>query len=296
MKERESIWTTPAMLLALFVVGALASIAASIFVSGLVPVTMKAPSQTLGLVTMSVTCCAALLLLSRTLLHREGMTIRALGLVPSRQRFRELVAGFSVTTPFFLLVAVAQSASVGAAWEFQGAFGARAALAGLALSAVLVLVEELLFRGVALRYLRALYGDRGAVILSALLFGAYHLLQSGDWAMGAVFRFLMPTLGGLVFGWAAVRSKGLALPLGLHLGGNWVQASLASYVPVALSSSAAPIQSLWRIPITTADAFSLTAPDLLPHLPYLIALALTTVAIQVSLRLNPTAHVERTSS
>ena len=42
--------------------------------------------------------------------------------------------------------------------------------------------------------------------------------------MGWVFRLGMPTLGGLVFGVAMIRSGGLALPIGLHLGGNWVQA------------------------------------------------------------------------
>jgi membrane protease YdiL (CAAX protease family) len=41
----------------------------------------------------------------------------------------------------------------------------------------------------------------------------------------------MPALGGVVFGWAAVRSSGLALPIGLHLGGNRIQASVLSFQP-----------------------------------------------------------------
>src|SRR4029079_16572678 len=141
---------------------------------------------------------------------------------------------------------------------------------------------ELLFRGVALRYLRSLYGDRAAILLSGVLFGAYHLVQSQDWAMGAAFRFLMPTLGGLLFGWAALRSRGLALPLGLHLGANWVQSSIAGFAPNVLAD--APVHALWRIPISIDDVRVLTAPDIVPHLPYVIAMA---VAAAATWRLQP---------
>jgi len=278
MTQRQSKWSSPGMLLGLFVPGAGISLIVSVFAAGQVLEMTETASRNLGVVLTSAVLCSALLILSRTLLHREGESLCELGLVPQRSRLQQFGFGFMVSAPVFILVAIAQSMSVSAAWEFQGVLGARAALVGLATTALLALAEELVFRGVALRYTRALFGDRNAVILSALLFGIYHLVQSNDWAMGAAFRFLMPTLGGLVFGWAAVKSKGLALPLGLHLGGNWVQASVASFVPAGGQSSAVAVNSLWHIPITAADARSLSAPDLLPHLPYLIALTLTAAA------------------
>jgi len=258
-----------------FVVGASASLVISIFVAGLA-VGPNAVSSRSGLVLTNLVFVVSLVAVSRLLLHCEGATLRELGLFLARSRGREFAFGFVVSSALFMIAAVAQAVAVGAPLVFQGIPGIRAAVLGIGISTVLALSEELLFRGVALRYLRASYGDRGAVVLSALLFGAYHLAQSDDWAMGAVFRMATPIVGGLLFGWAAVRSGGLALPLGLHVGGNWVQSALAGFTPAA-TAAIEPVSALWRIPITVDDFRRLTAPDPLPHLPYLIALTLAAV-------------------
>jgi len=82
----------------------------------------------------------------------------------------------------------------------------------------------------------------------------------------------MPAIGGLLFAWSAVRSGGLALPIGLHLGGNWVQASVAVFAPH--SGTVEPIHGLWQIPISASDVQVLTAPDVVPRLPLLLAFAI----------------------
>ena len=273
---------SPAALLGVFVVGAMASLAASSVVVGATLGVLPAIGSTYTAVLISLVFSLALLALSRTLLRHEGASLLELGLVPTRERRQQFGTGFAISGLLFFAIAVAQAAMVRAPWELQGVPGIRAALIGVLLTGVLTLTEELLFRGVALRYLRSLYGDRAAILLSAVLFGAYHLVQSDDWAMGAVFRFLMPTLGGLLFGWAALRSRGLALPLGLHLGANWVQSSIAGFAPNVLAD--APVHALWRIPISIDDVRVLTAPDIVPHLPYVIAMA---VAAAATWRLQP---------
>jgi CAAX protease family protein len=217
---------------------------------------------------------ALLLGVSAWLFRQQGRSLADLGLPRNSARLRELGFGFLLSSTLFLGVVWAQSSVTGSAWEFQGAPGMVAAMRGLALVASMVLTEELLFRGVGLRALGGLVGQRHAVVLSALLFGGYHLVGSGDWAMGAVFRFSTAFLGGLLLGWTAVRSGGLSLPIGLHLGGNWVQASLAGFNVLAGADTSEPIQALWRIPITSADVRWLTAPDVLPRLPYLLAIPL----------------------
>ena len=275
-----------ATLLGVFAIGAAASFVASVFVAGSLTGMMPVASPVANVVLTSALLCAALLLLSRFLLRVQQLTLAELGLTPDGTRLRQVAVGFGITSVLFLAVAFVQSAVVDARWHFQGLPGIRAAVVGLGVAALLVLVEELLFRGVALRYVRALYGDRRAIVLSALLFGGYHLLQSGDWAMGAVFRFAMPVLGGLVFGWAAVRSKGLALPLGLHLGGNWIQSSVAGFGPVGPGAAT----TLYRIPISADDVRLLTAPDLPQHVPYLAALALTVAVTWLTLRPHGQRH------
>lgn len=274
----------PAALLGVFTLGAIASLAGSVFIVGVALGALPALRSAIYTPAMiGLMFSLALLAVSRQLLRYEGDGLSDIGLRVSRARFREFRTGFAVSSVLFLAIAVAQAIGVRAVWELQGGPGVRAALVGLLSAGVLALAEELLFRGVALRYLRAMYGDRGAILFSAVLFGAYHLVQSDDWAMGAVFRFLTPTLGGLLFGWAALRSRGLALPLGLHLGGNWVQASLAGFAPMAIPSDA-PVQALWRIPLSADDVRALAAPDIGPQLPYLVAVVLAAAVTSRLLR------------
>jgi hypothetical protein len=263
--------------LLLFLVGAAAGLTLAIAAGSAV---VGAIGPTRPLVAMAaINTLASMMLLAVTaaLLRFEGTSLRALGLPLDRRRFGELGAGFVVTAALFLAVAAAQSAMVGATWHFSGAGGVLRAAFDLPLVLSFVLAEELLFRGAALRSLRAIAGDRAAVGLTAVAFGLYHVLGTESWAMGAVVQFLMPAIGGLLFAWAAVRSGGLALPIGLHLGGNWVQSSVAVFGP-APSAPADAVAGLWRIPITAHDVQVLTAPDLLPRLPMLLAFAIAAAA------------------
>ena len=175
----------------------------------------------------------------------------------------EFGAGFVVSAALFAIIALVQAATVGADWVFDPIVGARAALLGLPLAFLRMFPEELLFRGYAFRQMWVLWGAPAALLISSLLFGAYHVIGSGYWGAGAFFLFAMPTLGGIVFSLAALRTGGLALPLGLHLGGNWVGASV-------LGLGSPEGSALWAAQIDAAQTEWLMAPDLLPRLPYLV--------------------------
>jgi CAAX protease family protein len=268
-----------------FILTAAAGLAFAVFAGAMVFGSMGPVRPIAGMALVSAIASTAMLLVTLGLLRQEGIAGAALGLPVNRRRVREFAIGFVVSVALFLAIAWTQSAMVGAAWVFQGAHGALAAARDLPLIASMVLAEELLFRGAALRYLRELFGDRRAIALSALCFGAYHLVGTQYWGMGAVFQFLMPTLGGLLFGWAAVRTNGLALPLALHLGGNWVQASVAAFRPLSAGSATDVVSELWRIPIGPSEAQLLSAPDLLPRLPFMLAVALAAVMTRQLLHL-----------
>ncbi len=141
----------------------------------------------------------------------------------------------------------------------------------------MVLFEELVFRGYALRVLRMRHGDAVAIVATAAAFGTYHLIGSQDWAMGLTFRFATSFAGGLLFAWVAIRTRGLAWPIGLHLGGNWVQASIAGFAP----TDASGVGAVWRIAIDAEQFAALTAPDLAARWPYLAGLGLTALAVAV---------------
>lgn len=92
-------------------------------------------------------------------------------------------------------------------------------LAVTALAAVLLapVFEELLFRGMLLRALQRRMAPPAAVVVSALVFGAVHLVDPGAF-------LVIPGLVavGIVAGMLAVRTGSLSQPILLHLGFNTV--------------------------------------------------------------------------
>lgn len=76
--------------------------------------------------------------------------------------------------------------------------------------------EELMFRGVILRRLSSVSG-RFAIIMSALIFGFMH---------GNLIQAILGTVMGLVFGYTAVKTNSLALPIAGHIFINTCAASV----------------------------------------------------------------------
>jgi len=79
--------------------------------------------------------------------------------------------------------------------------------------------EELAFRGYPLFRLRAVLGDWPALIIVALIFAAEHRLGGWDWGRAMYGA----GVGSLVFGMAALATRGLALPIGIHAAWNFGQ-------------------------------------------------------------------------
>lgn len=280
--------TRPLRPLVVFIAGAVIAVVVATTAGGMLAGMAGGLPPVTSAALVSAIICVLLLALSRILLRQDGVPLAALGLPSDLRRSRELATGFVVTAVCFGGAAWLQSRTVGAPWDFQGVAGMRAAIAALPLVTAMVLAEELTFRGLALRQLRLAWGDRAAMAITAAAFGVYHVAGSGYWAMGAFFQFLMPCLGGALLAWAALRTNGLSLPIGLHLGGNWVQASVAGFRVDPSPGTAA--DAIWRIPISAADVHVLTAPDVAARLPYLAALALATMATWTALRTASTAR------
>jgi hypothetical protein len=224
--------------------------------------------------------CALLLAVTRVALHREGLGLGSLGLVPSRDRIRELAIGFAAGVLLFATLALVRGALAGVTWTFGGLSAMLPVLASLFVALVLLLPEELLFRGYAFQRLVQAGGVWPAILTSAFFFGLYHLVGSGMWGIGAFFRGAMPALGGVVFGWLAVRTRGLALPIGLHLGGNWTQAAVLSF----RSQSDAGPAAAWTAYLTDSQQWALYGPELSSHLPFIVTMMVAFVVLGLSSR------------
>jgi len=85
-----------------------------------------------------------------------------------------------------------------------------------------VLFEEILSRGVLLYILIKKLGQKWAILISAIVFGALHwrnMETLGDIKQMTVI-FLWPFLFGLLFAYAYAKSYSLYLPIAMHFGWN----------------------------------------------------------------------------
>jgi membrane protease YdiL (CAAX protease family) len=81
--------------------------------------------------------------------------------------------------------------------------------------------EELGFRGYPLFRLKGFFGVWGAQIIVALVFAVEHM--AGGWPL--LRAILGAGVGSLMFGMAAIATRGLAVPIGLHAAwnfGDWI--------------------------------------------------------------------------
>jgi membrane protease YdiL (CAAX protease family) len=83
----------------------------------------------------------------------------------------------------------------------------------------LALMEEIGFRSYPLVKLEKSYGIRATQFIIALAFALYHILNG--W--GIAISFMGPFIWAFVFGLAAIYSRGIALPTGIHFALNLAQ-------------------------------------------------------------------------
>lgn len=86
------------------------------------------------------------------------------------------------------------------------------------------LVEELLYRGMLLSWLRRVMPAWGAVAISALVFAGVHLLDPNAWLV-VPGLFLI----GVALGYVALRTGSIGLPIMLHAGVNLTAVLLALF-------------------------------------------------------------------
>ena len=211
---------------------------------------------------------AALVLLWPLLRSLRIRSLRELGLYGTNRPLADL--GVGIVAGIFCIILL-ETASL-----WSGAFTAfplwRMALYDsffrIFLTAVVVaILEEFLFRGILLGFLRQVTTPTVAILLSAILFSGVHFLNlpaaaSGDpsplWYSGlSVFGSVgsslppWPVLGwafatllaaGMILGWMTVRTGSLFAAIGLH--GSWIlgqQAfNLSAYYPVKPPGSLLP--------------------------------------------------------
>lgn len=102
-------------------------------------------------------------------------------------------------------------------------------LSGACLMLAAVVLEELLFRGFLFQRLLDGTGVWFSQIVVAALFAFGHWDNPGMDGITKLVASVDLALGALIFGFAYIRTRSLALPIGLHLGWNYSQGMLLGF-------------------------------------------------------------------
>jgi membrane protease YdiL (CAAX protease family) len=182
--------------------------------------------------------------LSRKYVDKESMV--SLGLKFNKLGFLDVVMGFLIsalimTGMYFTLLYTGQIQFEGFSWWLENSEGnATITSAGLLIMLGIVLQfsvvawwEEIAFRGIILQNISKGIGYQWGVILSTILFGLIHVGNPD----ATIFSTLLIMLITLKLVYAYLKTGQLWLPIGLHLGWNFFQASVFGF---ASSGHASP--------------------------------------------------------
>jgi membrane protease YdiL (CAAX protease family) len=184
----------------------------------------------------------------------ERTPLAAQGFALNRRAWRELGLGFAGGTVLVALVAFAGWLLGGFHWVRTPGSEASALLKSAGTMLAVALFEETLFRGYGFqRAVRGL-GPRWAQVLFAVIFCLAHTFPEGMDGAAMALAVLNTFLAGLMFGLCYLRTGGLALPVGVHFGWNWVLGSLG----FGVSGSGSPG---WWTPVFHGKPLWLTGGD-----------------------------------
>jgi membrane protease YdiL (CAAX protease family) len=134
---------------------------------------------------------------------------------------RECLAGCALGVG--LIAALVAMLWATGSYRVQAVHGWAHGQTALAMAVVAGVVEELLFRGLLMRWLMGWVGAHGALAGTALLFGLAHLGNpSGSWLSAAAIALE----AGVMLGACYLLTRRLWLPIGVHLGWNFGQSGL----------------------------------------------------------------------
>ncbi len=162
-----------------------------------------------------------------TRLRRESLS--SVGLRLDRRWAREFALGCGIG---FLGMALAAGVLVGMGgvrFELDPARSLGHLAFGVYLFGSVALLEELLFRGFLFQRLVAGLGAWPAQWLLAALFAVAHWGNPGMEGATKVWATIDIALAAVFLGLAYLRTRSLALPVGLHFGWNWTQGHLLGF-------------------------------------------------------------------
>lgn len=141
----------------------------------------------------------------------------------------ELGWGFLLGGGAMLLASGLIWAVGGVTWELDAARSLRTLGLGFLVFILVALWEENLFRGFLFQRLVNGLGEWPAQLILALFFGIAHWGNPGMQGATKLWATLGIALAAVFMGLAYLRTRSLAMPIGIHLAWNWVQGNVLGF-------------------------------------------------------------------
>lgn len=162
-----------------------------------------------------------------TRLRRQSLA--SIGLRLDRRWFGELLLGYVLGMASIAAIVALIGMAGGVSFVLDPARSVMTLASGLYLFLFVALFEEGLFRGFVFQRLIDGMGAPLSIAVTALLFALGHWDNPGMQGTTRLWATADLALGAIVFGLAYLRTGSLALPVGLHLGWNWMQGHVLGF-------------------------------------------------------------------
>lgn len=188
--------------------------------------------------------------------------------------FKELWVGGVIGSALMLIPAILLGIFGWVSWRWNP-IDLAALLSSLLLFVGVAAAEELLFRGFVFQRLITGLGQWPAQLITAVFFLLTHLNNPGMTGAVKVMASINIFLASILFGLAYLRTRSLAMPLGLHWMANWVQGGILGFGVSGTQQSSLLIPAFTELPVwLTGGQFGLEAST-----PGLICLVATLILL-----------------
>jgi uncharacterized protein len=184
------------------------------------PIAQRIPGQWGNFVLGSVAALGAFAL-TVIFVRWEGISLESVGVALARGSLLRFASGFLVGLVLVAIYTLISATSGHIRWTRAPGNGFATAMMSLLTFLAISCREEVAFRGYPLLGLNKSFGVWGAQIIVALVFATEHM--AGGWPLSRAL--LGAGVGSLMFGMAAIATRGLAVPIGLHTAwnfGDWI--------------------------------------------------------------------------
>ena len=224
-------WKVGLFMLALSAAGILVALGLRLFHIGRLPAWF--PGELLsGVLT---------LLVSWLFLRLEGRSFASVGFSLNRSWLVQFAAGTGLGIALIVITALGILGAGGFHWVRNPAGSVSTLLAGAWLFLAVGINEEGLFRGYLFQRLVDGIGVWPTQLLMAVLFAMVHWGNPGMSGAVKIWATLNIALSAILLGLAYLKTRSLALPIGIHLGWNWAQGNLLGF-----QVSGTAVEGFWK--------------------------------------------------